>query len=148
MPAKSHGESRTELYRKWLLMKRSCNNPNAKSYKTIGGQGIQVDPEWAEDYTKFKAYSLENGYKDNLVIDRKDKSKDFEPGNVIFVTFKERQRNKSVKNLVTYKGKTQSIRAWAEDIGVTRQALYARIQRKGSAERTLDEAFAEMRKKR
>ena len=53
-----------------------------------------------------------------------------------------------MKNLVTYKGKTQSIRAWAEDIGVTRQALYARIQRKGSAERTLDEAFAEMRKKR
>ena len=78
----------------------------------------------------------------------KRQSKDFEPGNVIFVTFKERQRNKSVKNLVTYKGKTQSIRAWAEDIGVTRQALYARIQRKGSAERTLDEAFAEMRKKR
>ena len=45
MPAKSHGESKTMLYRRWLDMKRACYSPNAKSYKTIGQLGIQVAPE-------------------------------------------------------------------------------------------------------
>jgi len=147
MPAKSHGESQTKLYRKWLLMKRACNNPHAKNYKNVGGQGARVDPEWETDYLKFKDYALAHGYKDGLVIDRKDKKKNFEPGNVIFVTRQQRQQNKVVKYSITYRGRTQSIRQWADDIGISRQALHVRIQNASSPQKAIEEAFISNKRK-
>ena len=147
MPAKSHGESKTDLYRKWILMKHDCYNPNSTKYKNLGAQGIKVSPEWDNDFTAFKAYAMENGYKPHLVIDRKDKHKDFEPGNVIFVTRQKRQKNKIVHNPVVYKGEEKSIASWAEEIGISRQALHVRIQKSGSPQRAISEAFASHRKK-
>lgn len=148
MPSRTHGESQTKLYRKWLLMKRSCDNENAENYKNIGGKGIKVYPEWHENYIKFKSYALEHGYQDGLVIDRKDKNKDFEPGNIIFVTRQKRQQNKEINNTITYNGKTQTVRAWANELGVSRQALYARIQRYEHPEDAIRNAFAGVRKGR
>lgn len=142
MPAKSHGESGTNLYRKWVLMKHNCYNANSNNYKNVGAKGIEVSPEWKDDFVAFKEYAMKHGYEEDLVIDRKDKTKDFEPGNVIFVTRQQRQKNKVVQKPIKYKGEAKSIAVWAKEIGISRQALHARIQKSASPEQAISEAFA------
>lgn len=142
MPAKSHGESGTNLYRKWVLMKHNCYNANSNNYKNVGAKGIEVSPEWKDDFVAFKEYAMKHGYEEDLVIDRKDKTKDFEPGNVIFVTRQQRQKNKVVQKPIKYKGEAKSIAVWAKEIGISRQALHARIQKSTSPEQAISEAFA------
>lgn len=141
MPAKSHGESNTLLYKRWLLMKRSCYNPNAKSYQTIGRQGIEVYPEWRDNYMAFKSYVLEHGYKDGLIIDRIDRSDDFKPNNLKFSTPDERQKVRSSRKRIICNGQSKSLSEWAREIGVTRQTLYARIKRAPSPQHAIQESF-------
>lgn len=97
-----HGESNktiTRLYKIWGDIKSRCLNPNCKSYKYYGGRGITIFPEWVNDYTKFKDWSLNNEYADNLVIDRIDNNGNYEPNNCRWVTKLESNRNK--RNTIT-----------------------------------------------
>ena len=89
-----HGESNTRLYHVWDNMKQRCFNPNFKQYKDYGGRGITICPEWTNDYTVFRDWSLSNGYVDNLEIDRIKTNGNYEPSNCRFITSKENQRNK------------------------------------------------------
>ena len=55
-----HGESHTKLHNTWLNIKKRCLNPNNKDYKNYGGRGITICQEWANDYTKFRDWSLKS----------------------------------------------------------------------------------------
>jgi len=86
-----HNEShqhRTRLYTIWTGMRQRCNNPNKEAYKYYGGKGIKLCEEW-QDYSKFKEWSLANGYADNLSIDRIDNNKDYCPDNCRWITISE-----------------------------------------------------------
>ena len=86
-----HGEShsnRTRLYTIWSGMRQRCNNPNRDAYKLYGGKGVRVCDEWC-DYENFKAWALDNGYQDNLSIDRIDPSKGYSPDNCRWITSSE-----------------------------------------------------------
>ena len=96
-----HGESNTKLYGVWRNMKNRILNPNHKQYKDYGGRGITICPEWTNDYIVFRDWSLNNGYKEGLEIDRRDNDKDYSPENCRFVVRKENVRNK--RNTITMK---------------------------------------------
>ena len=51
-------------------------------------KGITVCDEW-KDYAKFHVWSLNNGYADDLELDRKDDAKGYSPENCQWVTHKE-----------------------------------------------------------
>ena len=90
---KKHGESSTKLYYIWHNIKNRCLNPNTPYYKYYGGRGITICPEWTDDYTKFRDWSLSNGYQEGLEIDREDTDGNYEPSNCRWVTHKENMRN-------------------------------------------------------
>ena len=69
-------------------MRQRCNNPNRDAYKLYGGKGVRVCDEWC-DYENFKAWALDNGYQDNLSIDRIDPSKGYSPDNCRWITASE-----------------------------------------------------------
>lgn len=81
-----HGESRTRLYHTWMRMKQRCYSPKADSYKYYGAKGIQVCSEWKDSFMNFKDWALNNGYADNLTIDRINSSENYEPSNCQFIT--------------------------------------------------------------
>lgn len=83
-----HGESGTRLYNIWGHMKSRCNNPNKKTYRWYGGKGIKVCDQW-KDFTNFREWALNNGYKENLTIDRIDSNKNYCPENCQWLTMKE-----------------------------------------------------------
>lgn len=92
---KTHGKSRTRLYRIWTHMKQRCYNSNdKKTFRNYGGRGIRVCDEWLNDFTVFYDWALSNGYADDLSIDRIDVNGNYEPSNCRWATMQEQQNNK------------------------------------------------------
>lgn len=80
-----HGESKTRLYKIWQAMLQRCENKNSTHWRYYGGKGIMVCQEW-HSFQNFRNWSLNNGYEDNLTIDRINSSKDYCPNNCRWIT--------------------------------------------------------------
>lgn len=123
-----HGYSHTNLHNKWLKMKERCYNKNTKCYKNYGGRGIKVCNEWLNDFTEFYNWSINNGYKEGLTIDRIDVNKNYEPSNCRFVTQKEQQNNRRNNVYITYKDETKTLSQWADYYDIPYKVLWKRIK--------------------
>jgi len=58
------------LYRTWTNIKQRCFNSKHKAYKDYGARGITICNEWLNNFMSFYNWAIENGYQDNLTIDR------------------------------------------------------------------------------
>lgn len=75
-----HGKNNSRIHHIWVGMRQRCNNPNNPSYKNYGGRGIKVCEEW-ERFETFYRWAIDNGYNENLTIDRIDNNGDYSPNN-------------------------------------------------------------------
>jgi len=113
-------------------MKNRCYKPNHQSYKRYGGRGITICEEWLEPYIgfkRFKKWALENGYKNELTIDRIDVNKGYSPENCRWITNKEQQNNRRDSHTVTYMGKTQTLAQWCEELNLDYDKTQMRINK-------------------
>lgn len=124
------------LCRIFNAMKSRCYNKNNRQYKDYGGRGIGLCEEWndrdkvgveTKGYIAFKKWALSNGYQDNLTIDRIDVNKGYSPDNCRWLSFKEQANNKTNNHYVTYKGKTQSLKKWAEELNINYNTIRQRL---------------------
>lgn len=135
---KHDAEGKPRLYKIWIDMRRRCNNPNRDDYKNYGGRGISVCDEW-NDYAKFKEWAENNGYTDELSIDRKDVNGNYCPENCQWITLAEQAKNKQNTHWITYDNKTQSLTDWAKEMGVPRQTVSNRARKGKPVEEILKE---------
>jgi len=128
--ATKHGEFGTRLYGIWGGLKTRCNNKQNQRYLDYGGRGIKICQEWNESFEAFRDWSLKNGYKNNLEIDRKDNDSDYCPENCHWTTHKTNSRNKRNNRLITAFGETKCLSAWVEDdrCKVERDTLKSRLK--------------------
>lgn len=124
------------LYNKWRSMIARCNNPKDSSYKNYGARGIKVCKEW-ENFFIFEQWGNLNGYTPGLTIDRVDNNGDYTPENCRWATPKEQARNKRNTKNITYRGKTQCIAAWEEELGLPRNVIWSRLNNNWSIEKAL-----------
>ena len=95
-PNYRHGGKGTRLYNIWREIKRRVYNSNFKQFKDYGGRGITVCPEWTNKlngFINFRDWAVNNGYKDNLQINRINNDGNYGPFNCNWVTAKENTRN-------------------------------------------------------
>lgn len=129
--AKTHGESKTRLYSIYRGMISRCYCENSgEFYKNYGGRGITVCDAWKSSYENFRDWALNNGYSDELTIDRIDVNGNYCPENCRWITMKQQARNKRKTIRLTYHGVTKSAYDWGEIIGVSGRVLDNR-KRKG-----------------
>ncbi|GAB6276282.1 MAG: hypothetical protein SAMD01599839_08220 [Rectinema sp.] len=86
-----HGMEGTRLYRIWRNIKNRCMNPKSTQYRWYGGRGINICEEWMS-FEPFMKWAFENGYKNNLTIDRKNNECDYYPENCHWITASENTR--------------------------------------------------------
>ena len=84
-----------KLYHTWTGIKYRCYNTNCKDYKHYGARGIKMCDEWLHDFLAFKNWCLNNGYEEELTIDRIDVNGNYEPTNCRWATIAEQNRNKT-----------------------------------------------------
>ena len=58
------------LRKRFVGMKQRCYNPNSPAYPEYGGRGVTICDEWLNDPGKFVKWGLENGFKQDLTIER------------------------------------------------------------------------------
>lgn len=133
-----HGMKHTRTYQKWNSMKNRCFNPRLKNYKNYGGRGISVCESWL----KFENFLSDMGIApDAHSLERIDNDGNYEPGNVRWATAKEQQRNKRNSRFITYRGKTLTVAAWAEELGLPITALSKRLQYGWGVERAFSPKY-------
>lgn len=95
----------------WDNMRQRCSDKRNKYY---GGKGISVCREWADNFELFEQWALENGYNDNLTIDRIDSNCDYSPENCRWVSIKEQNNNTSRNRLICIDGEIKTLAQWCE----------------------------------
>lgn len=129
-----NNKSHTRLYKILDGIKGRCLYPKNNRYKFYGAKGVKLCPEWY-DYKNFEKWALENGYNDELTIDRIDINGNYEPNNCRWVDIKTQARNKTNNVLITYQNETHCLTEWAEILGIKNSILRDRIRRKWDIKR-------------
>lgn len=96
-------------------------------YNRYGGRGITLCKEWRNDRNAFKKWALENGYANDLTIDRIDNNKGYSPENCRWVTQKVNSNNRSSCHFVTAFGETHSLAEWSRILGISYNTLKKRV---------------------
>ena len=125
---RKHGESRTRLYSIHAQMIDRCTKPRKPEYKYYGGRGIKVCDEWL-DWETFKKWAMENGYRDDLSIDRIDVNGNYEPSNCRWATRSEQMRNTRKTKYFVFEGIKKPLIEWCEQFGLKYGTVLTRIER-------------------
>ena len=115
-------------------MMARCYKPDNNRYNIYGARGITVCDEWKNDRTAFYKWAFDNGYKDNLSIDRIDVNKGYSPENCRWATVKSQANNRTTNRLITINGETHTMTEWGDIKGISRGTIWNRLHNLGWSE--------------
>lgn len=131
-----HGGSKTRLYTIWACMKNRCSCSNNTHFNCYGGRGIKVCDEW-KDFENFQIWAVNNGYGENLTLDRIDNDGNYEPSNCRWVTRKEQSFNRRTNHIIEFNGEQRPLGQWAEIFGIHPRTIKDRLGYGWSVEKAL-----------
>jgi hypothetical protein len=147
--AKVHGYWNKPEYKIWLAIKSRCRRPRDRHFYNYGGRGIDICDAWAASFAAF-IRAVGPRPDASYTIERVDNSRGYEPGNVIWTTRKEQQRNRRVNRLMSYRGRIQCVAAWCDEFGVNQATFGKRLRLGWSMHRALtvpiDQRFSTKRR--
>lgn len=87
-----------KLYGIWTRTRKKCRDQSYKSYKSFGGNGIDICDEWFDDYDTFYKWAVSSGYdtseeSNSYRLLRYDESGNYEPDNCYWGDSRETSRD-------------------------------------------------------
>lgn len=105
-----------------------CYYPTTNGYQRYGGRGIKMCDEWIKNPDSFYDWSINNGYKEGLTIDRIDVNGNYEPSNCRWVTKELQDNNRRTNRKITYKGETKTLSQWSREYNINIVTLSDRLK--------------------
>lgn len=136
-----HGDASKRLYAIYIGMKKRCYVSNDDAYKYYGGRGIKICDEWLENYLNFKSWALDNGYTEELTIDRINVNGNYEPSNCRWATIEEQANNKTDSVYIDYNGKSQTLRQWCDEFNLDYRLMVERFYQPCWKDKSIEEKF-------
>jgi len=135
--------SKTKFFDKWASMKKRCRLATRHDAHRYSKRGITYCERW-EDFMKFKedmyesyiVHRKEHGGR-NTSLERINNDEGYSPENCKWATQKEQANNRSTAHTISFQEKTQSLTAWAGEIGMSVTGLSDRLNSGWSVERAL-----------
>ena len=110
-------------------MKSRCFSKNNPNFNHYGGRGITICQEWIDNFRSFEKWAIENGYRNDLTIDRIDVNGNYEPDNCRWITNKEQQNNKRNTVHIDFCGEDITLKELSNLTGIDRNTLYSRYSK-------------------
>ena len=132
-----HGKRKTRLYRIWANIKTRCLNSKDPHFKNWGGRGITICEDWKNSFQSFYDWAIDNGYSDELTIDRINCDGNYEPSNCRWITNLEQAKNKTTNIVITYAGKSMNCAEWAKELNLGHDTVRQRFHKGYSPEECL-----------
>ena len=126
----THGLTKSREYKAWAGAKERVSNKNNHNWLNYGGRGIAMDKRWLDSFEVFFDYTSTHlgkhpgkGYS----LDRIDNDGNYEPGNVRWADQKTQTLNSRHANMITFFGKTMSLKEWSKELDMNYRTLSSRI---------------------
>lgn len=139
----TQGKRWTRAYNIWHGMIQRCSNPKRPDYARYGGRGIAICAEWRASFGSFLADMGEPPPGHSL--ERSDNNGPYSKENCVWAPDEVQQRNRRSNRRLVFQGRTQSLAAWADELGIPYFTIHARLRRGWSVDRALSEAVNVMR---
>ena len=123
-----HSKYKTSIYNAYISMKQRCYNTKNPAYKYYGKRGISICNEWLDNFENFNRWSIENGYRKGLSIDRIDVNGNYEPKNCRWVNSQVQMNNTRNNHYITYNNETHSIADWARIFNKDYKKFYKEVK--------------------
>ena len=133
---KTHGMSKTNIYRVWQAIKSRCTNPNMSRYKYYMDKGVSYPEKW-ETFEGFYE-DMGESYKEGLTTDRIDGNKDYSKENCRWANYVTQNNNKTNNIILNYKGQKLTIKEASKRTGLLLTTIYKRMERGWSNEKILN----------
>ena len=111
-------------------MHQRCTNRNHPQFSYYGGRDIGYAYEW-EEYPEFERWAYRVGYREYLILGRRNELLGFSPENCRWVALEKKEFRS--EHLFTHEGETHTIKEWAEIWEVPRSTARNRIYRMEAA---------------
>lgn len=134
----THHLSKSRIYYIWASMKRRCSLKTDTNYVRYGAKGIKVCDEW-QKFESFYDWAINNGYKDNLSIDRIDVYKDYCPENCRWTNEIQQANNKSNNTKIKYNNEEHTLAEWARFLGYSYSTICHRYYRNWDVEKMMQQ---------
>ena len=119
------------ISRIYIAIKHRCYDSKRKDYRWYGAKGIKMCQQWLDNPSEFEKWALENGYADNLTIDRINADKDYTPDNCQWILLTENTRKAGKVNWITVDGITLTGKQWADRLHLGTNVINTSIREYG-----------------
>lgn len=134
-----HNLSNSRIYKIWTSIKQRCNGTTLRNKKYYKDKNILVCDEWKNNFIEFYNWSIANGYKEGLTIDRINSNGNYEPNNCRWVDRTVQNNNTSRNKIIEFNNEKHTMAEWSRILNIDYYALQHRIKRGWSTERAFTE---------
>lgn len=114
-----------KLYECYVNMKTRTTNKKQDSHNRYINRNITMCKDWLDDYYAFEKWALENGYREDLTIDRIDNDGNYCPENCRWVDRKTQANNRRTNVRLEYNKQIKTMAEWSKELNIP----YWKLQR-------------------
>ena len=124
---KTHGMSKTGIYKTWESGKRRCHDPGHKQYQSYGGRGIIMCEKWRDSFESFLS-DMGPQPSPKHSLDRINNDGNYEPEKCQWADSIQQANNRRTNVNLTFNQETRTVSQWAHILKINTTTIHNRLK--------------------